>query len=59
MRWLLMVLILTLVLAEPIRTLKRRRKGQKDDNEVIVNVSKCRCWVPARSDSRLGSSGFS
>lgn len=43
MRWLLMVLILTLVLAEPIRTLKRRRKGQKDDNEVIVNVSKGRC----------------
>eukprot|EP00066_Takifugu_rubripes_P018296 XP_011607562.1 PREDICTED: collagen alpha-1(XXVIII) chain-like [Takifugu rubripes] len=40
MRWLLKVLILTLALSEPIRSQKRRRKGQKDDNEVIVNVSK-------------------
>lgn len=42
MRWLLKVLILTLALAEPIKSQKRRRKGQKDDNEVIVNVSKGR-----------------
>lgn len=40
MRWLLKVLILTLALSEPITSQKRRRKGQKDDNEVIVNVSK-------------------
>lgn len=40
MRWILKVLILTLTLSEPIRGQKRRRKGQKDDNEAIVNVTK-------------------
>lgn len=50
MRWLLKVLILTLALAEPIRSQKRRRKGQKDDNEVVVNVSK------GRSGLLVGSS---
>lgn len=42
MRWLLEVLILILALAEPVRSQKRWRKGQKDDNEVVVNVSKGR-----------------
>lgn len=42
MRWLLKVLILILALAEPVRSQKRWRKGQKDDNEVVVNVSKGR-----------------
>uniref|UniRef100_UPI0037E800F0 collagen, type XXVIII, alpha 1a n=1 Tax=Semicossyphus pulcher TaxID=241346 RepID=UPI0037E800F0 len=39
-RWLLKVLILTLTLWSPSRCQKRRRKGQRDDNQVIINQSK-------------------
>ncbi|KAM3596611.1 uncharacterized protein V6R79_017933 [Siganus canaliculatus] len=39
-RWLLKVLILTLALSIPIRCQKRRRKGQRDDNEIVINEAK-------------------
>ncbi|XP_069571232.1 collagen, type XXVIII, alpha 1a [Brachyistius frenatus] len=40
LRWLMKVLILTLALSGPTRGQKRRRKGQRDDNQVIVNEAK-------------------
>ncbi|XP_033493599.1 collagen, type XXVIII, alpha 1a [Epinephelus lanceolatus] len=40
MRWLLKVLILTLALSSPTRCQNRRRKGQRDDNQVIVSEAK-------------------
>ncbi|XP_073318957.1 collagen, type XXVIII, alpha 1a [Pagrus major] len=38
--WLLKILILTLALSSPTRCQKRRRKGQKDDNQIIINEAK-------------------
>ncbi|XP_074470131.1 collagen, type XXVIII, alpha 1a [Sebastes fasciatus] len=40
MRWLLKVCILTLALLSPTTCQNRRRKGQRDDNQVIVNEAK-------------------
>ncbi|XP_041811938.1 collagen, type XXVIII, alpha 1a [Chelmon rostratus] len=40
MRWLLKILILTLALSSPSRCQKRRRKGQRDDNQIIINEAK-------------------
>ncbi|XP_078123228.1 collagen, type XXVIII, alpha 1a [Sander vitreus] len=40
MRGLLKVLVLTLALLSPTRCQNRRRKGQRDDNQVIINEAK-------------------
>ncbi|XP_034747782.1 collagen, type XXVIII, alpha 1a [Etheostoma cragini] len=40
MRWLLKVVILTLALLSPTKCQNRRRKGQRDDNQVIINEAK-------------------
>uniref|UniRef100_A0A3Q3H0E1 Collagen alpha-1(XXVIII) chain n=1 Tax=Labrus bergylta TaxID=56723 RepID=A0A3Q3H0E1_9LABR len=40
LRWILKVLILTLTLWSPVRCQKRRRKGQRDDNQIIINQAK-------------------
>ncbi|KAA8590660.1 hypothetical protein FQN60_014594 [Etheostoma spectabile] len=40
MRWLLKVVILTLALSRPTTCQNRRRKGQRDDNQVIINEAK-------------------
>ncbi|XP_074543109.1 collagen, type XXVIII, alpha 1a [Halichoeres trimaculatus] len=39
-QWILQVFILLLTLSCPIRCQKRRRKGQRDDNQVIVHQAK-------------------
>lgn len=53
MRWLLKVLILTVALSSPTRSQKRRRTGQRDDNEVIVNGAKSKYFKRPQKISAL------